>query len=95
MANLNEKTLILDPKGYFLIRLLDSKIEIGFCSYKDMQLGVSNVVLKKFSSTSIEDILDWVKKNKLYSLASHYDYLVSELNRAALCLKSGKEYVQK
>lgn len=95
MAGLTNKTLILDPKGYFLIRVLNGKIEIGFCSYKDMKFGVSNTVLKKFSSTNISEIFEWIKKNKLYTQQDHYNYLVSELKRASECLKTGKEYVQK
>ena len=30
------KHLILDPKGYFLIRITDNEVEVGFCHYKDM-----------------------------------------------------------
>ena len=91
MANLK-----LDPIGYFLIRInkKTKKVEIGFCNYKDMVLGKSNKIKKKFSSKNPETILNWVKKNKLYSMQSHFNYLKKELANAKLCLENNKEYTQ-
>ena len=88
------KSLILDPKGYFLIRINKNKIEIGFCRYKNVVLGKSNKVLRKYSSAEPEDILEWVKKNKLYSQNSHLTYLKKELERAKSTIKNKKEFIQ-
>ena len=88
------KNLVLDPKGYFIIRIFEGKVEIGFCDYKDMVWAKSNKVLQKFSSKDVNEILEWVKKNKLYTRQDHYEYLERELKRARECLDSGEEYVQ-
>lgn len=88
------KKLILDPIGYFLIRLHNEKIEVGFCKYKDMVPGKSNKVLKKFSSKDVNEILRWIEKKKLYSHLNHFEYLKKELNRAKECLDNNKKYVQ-
>ena len=41
------KHLILDPKGYFLIRITDNEVEVGFCHYKDMVWKKSNKTVYK------------------------------------------------
>lgn len=89
-----QKKIILDPIGYFLIRLHNEKIEVGFCKYKYMVLEKSNKVLKKFSSKDVNEILRWIEKKKLYSKKEHFEYLKKELNRAKECLISEKKYVQ-
>lgn len=88
------KSPILDPIGYFLIRIKNKKIEIGFCRYKDMVLGKSNKVLKTFSSQEPGKIINWIKENKLYSKQSHLTYLKKELSKASNCIKKNKDYIQ-
>lgn len=88
------KSITLDPIGYFLIRINKNKIEIGFCRYKDMVLGKSNKVLKKFKSENPKEIIAWVKESKLYSKNSHLAYLKKELSKASNCIKKKKKYVQ-
>lgn len=88
------KSITLDPIGYFLIRTNKNRIEIGFCRYKDMVLGKSNKVLKKFKSENPAEILAWVKENNLYSKNAHLTYLKKELAKASICIKKKKKYVQ-
>ncbi len=88
------KKLVLDPAGYFLIRIRYGKIEVGFCEYKDMIWGKKNKVLKKKASKNPQEILDWIKKNKLYSRKDHYEYMKKELNKAKRYIASKKKYVQ-
>lgn len=88
------KSPILDPVGYFLIRIKNKKIEIGFCRYKDMVLGKSNKVLKTFSSQEQGKIISWIKENKLYSKQSHLNYIKKELKRAKSAIKNKKRYTQ-
>lgn len=88
------KPLTLDPIGYFLIRIKNKKIEIGFCRYKEMVLGRSNKVLKQFKSENPKEIIEWIKKHRLYSQESHLNYIKKELIRAKQCIKKNKEYVQ-
>lgn len=91
--------LILDPIGYFLIRINKIEIEIAFCKYedikfeKDKKLG-KNKINKKFSSKEPKEILEWIKKNNLVSREDHLKYLEKELKKAKECIKENKEYVQ-
>ncbi len=82
--------LKLDPKGYFLIKIENNKIYLGFCEYKN-----KNKVIKQTSSSNIQTLLDWAKENNLYTLETHKTYLKEELERANICLKTNKKYLQK
>ncbi len=86
--------LILDPKGYFLIRIKGNQIEVGFCKYQDMVLNKSNKVLKQFSSSNTEEILNWIENNNLTTKANHLEYLKKELKRAKECMENNLEYIQ-
>ncbi|MBS3151971.1 hypothetical protein J4230_01030 [Candidatus Woesearchaeota archaeon] len=94
--------LILDPVGYFLIRINQDKkeIEIAFCKYEEIKYTHSkarfgkNIINKDFSSKNPEEILRWVKDNKLVSREDHVKYLEKELNRAKKCLENTEKYIQ-
>lgn len=89
-----EENFELDPKGYFLIRIIDKEIEVGFCNYEAMVWGKSNKVLMQFKSSDVKEILDWIKKNDLTSMKNHFNYMKKELEKAKKCIETHEEYVQ-
>jgi len=92
--------LEMDPKGYFLIKVEDKKIAVGFCHYNDIEYADENAkfgknkVSMEFSSEEPEDILDWIKENKLTTISSHYEYMERELKKAKNCIFTNEKYVQ-
>ena len=94
--------LQLDQKGYFLIRANQEtkEIEIAFCKYKEIKLTHpkarfgKNTINKTFLSKDPEEILRWIKENKLYSREGHHEYIKRELYKAKECLKKGEKYIQ-
>ena len=94
--------LILDPVGYFLIKINQEtkEIEIAFCKYSEIKFTHlkarfgKNTVNKTFSSKDPEKILKWIKDNALYSSQDHFDYIKKELKKAEECLEKGIKYVQ-
>ena len=94
--------LILDPIGYFLIRINQEKneIEIAFCKYEEIKFTNQkakfgkNTINQTFISKNIEEILKWIKDNKLVSKEDHMNYLKKELKKAKECLKNKEKYIQ-
>ncbi len=85
----DDKEFVLDPKGYFLIRVDHHKklIEVGFC-------GKRNVVEAKIFGTTPRDIYNTIAREKLIERPEHYAYLGRELQKAYIALKLGLKYVQ-
>jgi len=82
--------LKLDPKGYFLIKIENNKIYLGFCEYQN-----KNKIIKQTSSSNINTLLDWAEENNLYTLKTHKTYLEKELKRAKKCIQTNKKYSQR
>lgn len=77
----------LDPKGYFLIRIQNSEIEVGYCT-------VDNVLKKVITGKNAESVYETIVRNDLVSLWEHACYLGKELKKAEIAMKQGLEYVQ-
>ncbi len=84
------KEFVLDPCGYFLIRLDRGKkeIEAGFCTMKN------KVVLKIAGKKPIDIYQTVINKEKLAIRKDHAAYLGRELQKAYIALQLGIEYVQ-
>jgi len=85
----DRKEFVLDPKGYFLIRVNYEKkiIEVGLCRAK-------NVVEVKISGKLPIEIYNTVAREKLIERPEHYAYLGRELQKAYIALQLGLVYVQ-
>lgn len=85
----NNKKIELDPKGYFLIRMLPEKklIELGFCNSEHQLLYV-------WESDSPIDLCKAVDEKNILSSIAHGMYLGRELERAFYCLEQDLDYVQ-
>ena len=86
--------LVMDPKGYFLIKIEGSKIGIAHCNYQDKPGWYDNKVEKSFFSEDPKEILKWVKDNDLMSREDHHQYLLRELDKAVHAIKTKTRYIQ-
>ena len=76
-----------DPKGYFLIRIKNKRIEVGYATNK-------HVIKKIIYGKNAIYIYNTIIKKKLLTRLEHAAYLGKELYKAELALKYGKKYVQ-
>jgi ferredoxin len=86
----DEIEFVLDPEGYFLIRLNKDKghIEVGFCDSKN------KIVLKVVGKKPIEIYNHILNKERLPIRKDHAAYLGRELQKAYIALNEGIEYIQ-
>ena len=84
-----DKEQVMDPKGYFLIRLKrdTGEIEVGFCRK-------GNVVEKIVVGKTPKEIYDTVLSRRLVSRLGHAAYLGRELEKAYVALKLNLNYIQ-
>jgi len=80
---------VLDPKGYFLVRVNKQarQIEVGHCT-------INHRLVRIIKGKTPEEIMYKIIDNKYVSLMDHAAYLGKELEKAFLSLKLGFEYVQ-
>ena len=78
---------VLDPTGYFLIRIKDNQLEIAHCK----KVGVIDRVI---TGNRPQEVYFTAIKEGLVSRLDHAAYLGKELQKAYDCLKAGREYVQ-
>ena len=77
----------MDPKGYFLIRINEGQIEAGYCSKE-------NELLKVIKGKDPYELYYTIIREELVTTLQHAAYLGSEFQKAYICLKTRKEYVQ-
>ena len=78
---------MLDDKGFFLIRIENKQIEVGFCD-SDF------VMTHKFMGKDVEKLYKTIVKELNIENKQHLAYLGMELEKARVCLDFGLEYVQ-
>jgi tetrahydromethanopterin S-methyltransferase subunit A len=80
---------IIDPKGYFLIRINKKRnlIELGYCKK-------NNVIEKIIEGKTPQEVYFTAIRRGLISRMDHAAYLGKELEKAYLALKNNLEYVQ-
>ena len=80
---------VMDPKGYFLIRLnkASSTIELAHCAN-------NHVITKMITGKTAQELYMTAIKLGLLSRLDHAAYLGKELKKAEFCLKNNLEYVQ-
>ncbi|MEK6821421.1 MAG: hypothetical protein AABY11_03425, partial [archaeon] len=84
------KHFVLDPSGYFLIRVNHSiqEIEVGFCNEKN------NMLWKVVGKKPIDIYHTIAHQTDTNLRKEHYSYLGRELEKAYQCLLTHKKYVQ-
>ncbi len=85
----DNKDFVLDPNGYFLIRIIpeQKEIEVGFC-------GAKNKVEVIIKGKKPIDIYHTIAHLNLISKMEHAAYLGRELQKAFIALQKGIKYVQ-
>ena len=85
----DNKEFVLDPRGYFLIRVdrKNKNIEVGFCKSR-------NIVEVKIVGKKPIDIYQTILREKIVVRADHAAYLGRELQKAYVALQEGIEYIQ-
>lgn len=83
------KEFVMDPKGYFLIKIDKEKkeIQVGFC-------GMRNKVEVTVRGKKPIEIYQTIIKQGLVTRLDHAAYLGRELQKAYIALLNGIEYVQ-
>lgn len=86
----DNKEFVLDPAGYFLIRINKGKklIEVGFCNERN------KLVLKITGKKPIEIYQTIINKENIPIRKDHCAYLGRELQKAYLALHKNLNYVQ-
>jgi ferredoxin len=86
----DSKEFVIDPEGYFLIRLDREKgnIEVGFCNERN------KLVLKVTGKKPIDIYQTIINKANLNIRKDHAAYLGRELHNAYIALKHNLKYVQ-
>ncbi|MBW2972825.1 thymidylate synthase [Candidatus Woesearchaeota archaeon] len=82
------KILVLDPRGYFVIYLRDSKIIVEHFTNDNKKTG------HIFVGSNAEEMYKEIIHENLISRQDHAAYVGKELMRAQLCLKDNKEFKQ-
>jgi len=90
------KDWVMDPKGYFLIKLDRelNQIRVGHCLFS--KLGNSSIhdMVTEVTGKSAIEIVNTLIKKKFISSLQHAADMGIELNKAELALKYNLEYIQ-
>ena len=90
------KDWVMDPKGYFLIKIdrENNLIRVGYCIFS--KLGndpIHDMIEEVTGKTAIEIVNTLIKKNFISSLQHSADMGI-ELHKAELALKYNLQYIQ-
>jgi hypothetical protein len=92
-----EKDVILDPNGFFVIEVDKKQKEIRVEYYSNVYKNnkiVSGILEKVFLGKKADALCDTIVKNVPELIAIHYTYIGRELQRAQCALEKNKKYVQ-
>ena len=81
------KCFNMDEKGYFLIRIVDDLLEVGFCE----ELNKVKFIIRGKKPV---DIYTTILRKGIIDKPDHAAYLGRELQKAYIAMKEGIPYVQ-
>ena len=90
------KDWVIDPKGYFLIKIdkENNLIRVGYCLFKNLgNNSIHNMIAEINGITALEIVNTLIVKNYISSLQHAADMGI-ELNKAELALKYNLNYIQ-
>ena len=90
------KDWVMDPKGYFLIKIDRKKnlIRVAYCIFSKLNEDpIHNMIAEITGKTSLEIVNTLIKKNFISTLQHAADMGI-ELHKAELALKYNLEYIQ-
>lgn len=87
---------IMDPKGYFLIKLdrKKNKINVGYCIFKKLGSNTENDMIAVIEGTTAIEIVNTLIRNKYISSLQHAADMGIELNKAEIALRHNLNYIQ-
>ena len=90
------KDWVIDPKGYFLIKIdkENNLIRVGYCLFKKLgNNSIHDMIAEINGITALEIVNTLIDKNYISSLQHAADMGI-ELNKAELALKYNLNYIQ-
>ncbi len=90
------KDWVIDPKGYFLIKIdkENNLIRVGYCVFKKLgNNSIHDMIVEINGITALEIVNTLIGKNYISSLQHAADMGI-ELNKAELALKYNLNYIQ-
>ena len=90
------KDWVIDPKGYFLIKIdkENNLIRVGYCLFKNLgNNSIHNMIAEINGITALEIVNTLIVKNYISSLQHAADMGI-ELHKAELALKYNLKYIQ-
>ena len=90
------KDWVMDPKGYFLIKIdrENNLIRVGYCVFSKLGNNpIHDMIAEVTGKTSIEIVNTLIKKDFISSLQHAADMGI-ELHKAELALKYNLQYIQ-
>ena len=90
------KDWVMDPKGYFLIKLdrKKNKINVGYCIFKKLGNNTQNDMVAVIEGTTAIEIVNTLIKNEYISSLQHASDMGIELSKAEIALKYNLDYIQ-
>ena len=90
------KDWVMDPKGYFLIKIDRKKklIKVGYCKFKKLGNNPIHDMVSIISGKTAIEIVNTLIKNKYISTHQHAADMGIELCKAELALKYKLNYIQ-
>ena len=90
------KDWVMDPKGYFLIKIDRKKklIRVGYCKFTKLGNKPINDMVSIISGKTAIEIVNTLIKHKYISTLQHAGDMGIELCKAELALKNKLNYVQ-
>jgi dihydropteroate synthase len=84
---MKHEKLVLDPKGYFLIKITRKKIHIGLFNYK-------KELMFEYKGNTASEVYRKLIQEKVLTRLDHAAYLGKELYKVELAIKYKLKYVQ-
>jgi len=90
------KDWVMDPKGYFLIKIDKKKnlIKVGYCKLEKLNNNVMHDMVSIISGKTAIEIVNTLIKNNYISSYQHAADMGIELSKAELALKYKLNYIQ-
>ena len=90
------KDWVMDPKGYFLIKIDKEKncIRVGFCIFSKLGNDPIHDMIAEINGKTAIEIINTIIRNNFISSLQHAADMGIELYKAELALKYNFEYIQ-
>tara|TARA_B100001250_G_C19252773_1_gene551459 strand:+ start:81 stop:485 length:405 start_codon:yes stop_codon:yes gene_type:complete len=90
------KDWVMDPKGYFLIKIdrENNLIRVGYCIFSKLNNDPIHDMIAEVKGKTAIEIVNTLIRNEYISSLQHAADLGIELHKAEIALKYGYEYIQ-